>query len=584
MKRQHPQYSNTEFAKDLWHFLKDHKKEFVFVTILLVIGFGLNLVGPIILAKIIDFFATPGKPINTFYIYLGILAGVEIIATLFRRGGKYCSGILSGKIQKDVKIESFQKLIQRDLLWHDTSSTGIKTQKIMEGEHALSRLMSFYKERGVEMVISTIGIIGIFAFFNIKYFLLAILFMTVYLSVEFKLNKKIAEKTYRFKIAKEIATGKAIEFSSNIHTIKSLGLEKSSKNQIVNKENILLNSRNENLRAHNLKWVLTQTISSIFVAIFIFVVGSDILKGALTIGAIVIYITYLSKLRNVLSSISAFSGDLIESKYGLFRMMEIYKAVPEINEDNAKNLNSWNEINVKDLNFKYKTEGVLDNFNLNIKKGEKIGIVGKSGSGKSTFFKLLLKLYLPKKGMIYFNDKPINMIKKDSLIKKIAIVPQETEVFNLSIKDNITISKAGRVDYEKYQEALKASKVDKIISKLENKDLSLIGEKGIRLSGGERQRLGIARAIYKDSDIIIFDEATSNLDYETEKDIQESIDKLKDKTLIVSAHRLPTLKNMDKIIFIDKGKVVESGTYNELLRKRGEFYNLWRKQGAWKLR
>ena len=186
--------------------------------------------------------------------------------------------------------------------------------------------------------------------------------------------------------------------------------------------------------------------------------------------------------------------------------------------------------------------------------------------------------------MIYFNYKPINMIKKDSLIKKIAIVPQETEVFNLSIKDNITISKAGRVDYEKYQEALKASKVDKIISKLENKDLSLIGEKGIRLSGGERQRLGIARAIYKDSDIIIFDEATSNLDYETEKDIQESIDKLKDKTLIVSAHRLPTLKNMDKIIFIDKGKVVESGTYNELLRKRGEFYNLWRKQGAWKLR
>jgi ABC-type multidrug transport system fused ATPase/permease subunit len=582
MKRQHPQYPNVEFAKDIWYFLKAHKKEFIFVTSILIIGFGLTLVRPIIIAKIIDFFAIPGKPLNIFYIFLGSLVGIEILATLFRRYGKYYAGILSGKIQRNVKIESFQKLIQRDLLWHDTSSTGIKTQKIIEGENALSKLMGFYKEKGVEMVVSTIGVLGVFAFFNIKYFLLAILFVTIYLFVEFKLNKKIAEKTYQFKIAKEIAVGKAIEFSSNIHTIKSLGLEKSSKNQIIDKENILLNLRNEHLKAHNFKWILIQVIASIFVATMIFFVGSDILKGALTIGSIVIYITYIGRLQAVLNNFSANSETLIESKYGLFRMMEIYKAVPEINEDNAKNLNSWDEINVKDLNFKYKEEGVLDNFNLNIKKGEKIGIVGKSGSGKSTFFKLLLKLYLPKKGMIYFNDKPINMIKKDSLVKRIAIVPQETEVFNLSIKDNITISRAGRIDYEKYKEALKASKVDKIIAKLENKDLSLIGEKGIRLSGGERQRLGIARAIYKDSDIIIFDEATSNLDYETEKDIQESIDKLEDKTLIVSAHRLPTLRNMDKIIFIDKGKVVESGTYTELLQKRGEFYKLWRKQGAWK--
>tara|TARA_Y100000034_G_C6861095_1_gene391886 strand:- start:527 stop:1390 length:864 start_codon:yes stop_codon:yes gene_type:complete len=160
MKRQHPKYPNTEFAKDLWHFLKDHKREFIFVTILLVIGFGLNLVGPIILAKIIDFFATPGKSISIFYIYLGILAGVEIIATLFRRGGKYCSGILSGKIQKDVKIESFQKLIQRDLLWHDTSTTGIKTQKIMEGESALSKLMiySSSKFEGLKNLVNSTAI------------------------------------------------------------------------------------------------------------------------------------------------------------------------------------------------------------------------------------------------------------------------------------------------------------------------------------------------------------------------------------------------------------------------------------------
>jgi len=262
--------------------------------------------------------------------------------------------------------------------------------------------------------------------------------------------------------------------------------------------------------------------------------------------------------------------------------MGIYKEVPDIKEEGAKNLNAWNSINVRHLKFKYKEGGVLDDFNLNIKKGEKIGIVGKSGSGKSTFFKLLLKLYLPQKGMIYFDNKPITQIKKDSLLKRIAIVPQETEVFNLSVKENIIISRPGRIDYKRYMEALKASKLDKVIYKLKNRDLSLIGEKGVRLSGGERQRLGIARAIYKDSDIIIFDEATSNLDYATENNIQKSIDKLKNKTLIVSAHRLQTLKNMDKIIFIDKGKIIEQGTYEVLLKKRGEFYKLWKKQGAWK--
>ena len=582
MKRQHPNYPNTEFTKDLWHFLKLYKGEFIFLTILLIISSLLGLVPAIILAKIIDLFSSPNISINIFYIYLLFLVGVGITDTIIRHTSKHYLALFTNKIQRYTKVESFEKIMQGDLVWHDKENTGNKIQKISKGESSLGNFMNFYINKGVEIVVNLVGIITIFAFFSLKYALIATIFIICYMFFELRLNKKVAKKSLEINIAKEKASGKTFEFSSNISTIKSLGMELSSNKQIAMQEEKVLLAKKDRRKASTQKWIVVQIIAVLFYSIFIYFVGKDILIGALTIGAIVIYIDYLRRLQGVLNTISSESMNLIDIKYGIFRMMEIYKAVPEINEDNAKNLNSWNEINVKDLNFKYKTEGVLDNFNLNIKKGEKIGIVGKSGSGKSTFFKLLLKLYLPKKGMIYFNDKPINMIKKDSLIKKIAIVPQETEVFNLSIKDNITISKAGRVDYEKYQEALKASKVDKIISKLENKDLSLIGEKGIRLSGGERQRLGIARAIYKDSDIIIFDEATSNLDYETEKDIQESIDKLKDKTLIVSAHRLPTLKNMDKIIFIDKGKVVESGTYNELLRKRGEFYNLWRKQGAWK--
>jgi ATP-binding cassette subfamily B protein len=582
MKGQDLKYTNWEFTKDIWHFVKKRKREFIFLTFTFIIAHSLVLISPIILAKIIDFFTTPGEPISVFYMYLGILTGVEILATIIRLGSKYRFGLFSNRIQKEVKVESFQKLVQKDLIWHDTTTTGINTQKIMEGERALNKIMNFYKEHGISMVVSVIGIIGIFAFFNIKYSLLAILFMFTYLSAEFKFNKRVAQKTLQVKLASEEASGKAIEFSSNIHTIKSLGIEKSSHKQIENKEEILLQAKNANRKVNNMKWIIIQIIASIFTAIFIFMVGGDVLIGVLTVGSIVIYISYLARLHNVLNLISGQATSLIDAKYGIYRMMKIYKEVPDIKEEGAKNLNAWNSINVRHLKFKYKEGGVLDDFNLNIKKGEKIGIVGKSGSGKSTFFKLLLKLYLPQKGMIYFDNKPITQIKEDSLLKRIAIVPQETEVFNLSVKENIIISRPGRIDYKRYMEALKASKLDKVIYKLKNRDLSLIGEKGVRLSGGERQRLGIARAIYKDSDIIIFDEATSNLDYATENNIQKSIDKLKNKTLIVSAHRLQTLKNMDKIIFIDKGKIIEQGTYEELLKKRGEFYKLWRKQGTWK--
>jgi ABC-type multidrug transport system fused ATPase/permease subunit len=302
------------------------------------------------------------------------------------------------------------------------------------------------------------------------------------------------------------------------------------------------------------------------------------LGGALTVGAIIIYVTYINKLKSVLFTVSSESSKLIEIKYSLYRMMEIYKVVPDINEDEAKNLKDWNEIKVEKIGFKYKEEGVIEDFSLKIKKGEKIGIVGKSGCGKSTLFKLLLKLYLPQRGMIYFDRKPINAIKRDSIINKISIVPQETEVFNLSLRENITISGDGRINYPRYKRAIKVSQLSKVISKLKKKDLSLIGEKGVRLSGGERQRLGIARAVYKESDIIIFDEATSNLDYATEKDVQKELDKLKDKTIIISAHRLSTLKSMDKILVMDKGKIIEQGTYEGLLKKKGQFYDLWMKQ------
>ncbi|PIN91166.1 hypothetical protein COU61_02400, partial [Candidatus Pacearchaeota archaeon CG10_big_fil_rev_8_21_14_0_10_35_13] len=327
------------------------------------------------------------------------------------------------------------------------------------------------------------------------------------------------------------------------------------------------------------KWIIIQTVATIFYVLFIYLVGKDILIGTLTAGSIVIYMAYVSKLQRLLNTVSSQSQRMIDIKYGVMRMMEIYNLVPEINEEGAKPLKKWEKIIIKNISFKYKEEGVLKKFNYTINKGEKIGIVGRSGSGKSTLFKLLLKLYLPQEGMIYYDKKPINKLLRESIVQKYSIVPQETEVFNVSLKENIEYSNPEVKNEELYKKALRVSMMEPVVEKLTEKDETLIGEKGVRLSGGERQRLGIARAIYRDSDIIILDESTSNLDYETERRIQEGINKeLIGKTLIISAHRLTTLRGMDRIIVMKNGKIIEEGKYEELLKKKGEFFSLWKEQ------
>ncbi len=578
-------YSNIQLIKDLWHFVKNKKLEFFILTIGLAIAALLGLVPPIIIAKIIDYFVQGGTEARVFYLFLVTLLGVMVAENTIDVGTKYYFNLFTIKIQKQLKVESMQKVLQGDLLWHDKENTGNKMQRVQEGERAIEEFLRFYANQAVSMVITIIGIISVFAFFNIKYAVIGVLYLVIYMSAELKLNKRLAEKVKALKIAQEQASGKAYEFSSNISTVKSLGIEKSSQSQILSKEEEVLEARKERRKASTQKWMVVELISTLFFVIFLFFVGRDVILSILTVGSIVIYVEYIRKLSLTLYIFSNFINFLIEGKFGIARMMEIHRAVQPFEEKATKSLEEWKNITIKDVSFNYKEESVLKDMNLKIERGQKIGIVGKSGSGKSTLFKLLLKLYLPKKGEIYFDNTEIRNLNGDSILKKISVVPQETELFNLSLKDNVTISETNSVNKEKYQTAVSISQVDKIINKLQNRDLSIIGEKGIRLSGGERQRIGIARAIYKDSDIIILDESTSNLDYTTEKNILEKMEsQLKDKTLIISAHRLETLKNMDNILFIEKGKIVEQGTYTELSNKNGKFAKLLKEQKTRKVK
>ncbi len=236
------------------------------------------------------------------------------------------------------------------------------------------------------------------------------------------------------------------------------------------------------------------------------------------------------------------------------------------------------KIEFKKVWFKYKNKWVLRDFNLTINPGERVGLVGASGAGKTTLVNLLMRFYDPARGEILIDGQNIREVTQDSLRESIAFIPQEPTMFNRTVRENIGYGRAD-ASLREIRDAARRASADNFIMATDKKYDSMVGDRGIKLSGGQRQRVAIARAFLKDAPVLILDEATSALDSETEIAIQKSFDDLSaGRTTIAIAHRLSTLRNMDRIVVINHGKILESGTHTQLMRRGGEYARLWRMQ------
>ena len=262
----------------------------------------------------------------------------------------------------------------------------------------------------------------------------------------------------------------------------------------------------------------------------------------------------------------------------------LYTPQMDIDKPNAKSLKIKDpKIEFKNVSFGYNNDdGVFKDLNLYIKAGEKIGLIGYSGAGKSSLVNLLLRYFKTTSGEILIDDQNINYVTQDSLRENIAVIPQDTMLFHRSLLENIRYGRLSATE-EEVIEASKAAHIHEFIIRLPDQYQTYVGERGVKLSGGQRQRISIARAILKNAPILILDEATSSLDSHTEKLIQDSLNFLiesQGKTVIAIAHRLSTLKHMDRVIVMDKGKIIEEGTHNQLLHNhKGLYKKLWEFQG-----
>ena len=403
------------------------------------------------------------------------------------------------------------------------------------------------------------------------------LYMGVYAIVD-KLNKKVEREL--MENAADLQS-QLVESLNSIKTIKQFGIEPYQKNKTDNVFTRVLKTIHKSFKNTMFSSNSSEFISRIFTIILIWSGSYFVISNEITAGELLSFYTLIGFLTSPMASIIN-SNKIIQSALiasdRLFEIMDLERE--ETTEKFDLNIGNIGDIRFESIDFSYGTrKDVFINFSCIFEKGKTTAIVGESGSGKSTISNLLQNLYPLKGGKILIGDYDINYISNYSLRKIVATVPQQISLFSGNVIQNIAIGD----DFPNMELIINICKsigILDFIEELPNGFQTYLGENGALLSGGQKQRIAIARALYKKPEILILDEATSSLDSEAEKLIQNTLMdfKIKEKTLIVIAHRLSTVMFADKILVIEKGNLIEHGSHSELIQKKGKYYSLWEKQ------
>ena len=345
-----------------------------------------------------------------------------------------------------------------------------------------------------------------------------------------------------------------------------------------------MNNFRANMKYAQLSSTLTPTIefvAAVGVSIILWYGGNSVINGSITAGSLVAFLTYAVNISNPIKRLSRVIGNIQKALAAAQRVFDVLD-LPEVikNAPDAKALPKVKgDVRFNDVSFAYnENEEVLSHVSFEVKPGEMIAFVGPSGAGKSTVASLLPRFYDATNGSITIDGQDIRKVTLDSLREQVGIVPQETVLFNGSVYDNILY---GRLDAtrEEVEAAAKAANAHDFIMQLPNGYETMLGDRGMNISGGQRQRISIARAILKNPQILILDEATSALDTESERVVQEALDRLMvGRTSFVIAHRLSTIKNADKIMVLENGQLIEQGNHDELMAMDGLYAHLYKIQ------
>lgn len=495
---------------------------------------------------------------------------------------------LSNNSMKDLREDLFERIISYEVSYFDKNPIGKLVNRITNDVEVLREL---FAEVIVTLFQDFILIIAILiVMFKENFYLasgIAVTFPFIIICIIFfRLKTKKLYLIVREKIA--AMNSFLQEIISQIKIIQIFVAEKKIFNKFKKNNNEFYTSFINQIFINSFFIPILSFFRWFAVSAIIYFGAKGILTHKISFGLLVLFLQYIQSLFRPINDFAEKFDMIISANAAGEKILTVFEEKSKIEKDKSYLIKNFYE-NKKEFNgkidfqnvwFSYKKDQwVLKDINFKINPGETIAIIGETGAGKTTIISLLSKLYEIQRGKILINNNDIKDIPYSILRKNISIVMQDVFLFSKTIKENIILN--NEFDEEKFSFAIKATHIDKLINKYHEKEEKMVAERGATFSAGERQLLSFARALYFDPSILILDEATSNIDSETERLIQDAIKNLiKGRTSIIIAHRLSTIENADKIIVLDKGKIVESGTHDKLIKSRGIYYNLYSLQFA----
>ena len=557
-----------EFWKNIkltWKYTKDQKTTLIKYIIVTILNIIVALLIPILSAQLIV--KLTNKQLYQL-IFIGLI--IYLVENIYN-----IISYLSTRYYQIIRRESYTR-IQKDLGSNilnlevetlDKNSSGVFIQRLTRDTEELSIIFNeiIYE---LDNLITNISIfLAIFIINKIVFIYLIFMILVLYLIEKRKL-KKINVKDKEFREKNERTTGFIGELVRGVRDIKMLNSEDSFMNALEANIKDTNKTRHELQSIYRVYFYISSNIKDLMycmlLILFILLIKSNKLSGA---NALIIY-NFSERVLSVLYSISSIQKRIKSFNLSCKRIYEVIDSdkfkkenfgtthLPHINGD----------FEFKNVHFSYGKEKVLKGINFKVNANETVAFVGKSGAGKTTIFNLLCKMYESQKGTITIDGKNIKKLDKDTIRGNITIISQNPYIFNMTIRENLTLVKENLTEDEMF-EACKLACLHDYIMTLPDKYDTVIGEGGVNLSGGQKQRLAIARAFIQKTEIILFDEATSALDNETQAQIQKAIENMqKDYTILIIAHRLSTIINADRILYIEDGIVKSEGTHKELLK------------------
>src|SRR5680860_197726 len=576
-KPQSANSSRRSFWFDFWVLLRPFRHFFLKIAIISLFIGALDLLKPYLLKVVIDSLNNFDKDRIIFLLKLVVLyLTTEELRSLIHYFSDRKILRLLVEVEYTLGMKAQEKLVSLSLGYHEKQNTGAKIIKIEKGIDKISEFLNNFFWEFLPTVIQLTFTLAALFWSDWRIGLSFLFFSSIFIVIVYWSNHRMYPVRKQIYRDYETASGKMTQSIININAVQSFVQEDRELKEFGKIKNNLRENEDRQWGWMMKIGLVRNAIADIGRATVLFLGVYLVAKGSMTVGSLIFVFTLSETAYAYLYRLTRFYDKMEEGREGVRRLLQLFNASDDIKNKTRGFIPKKiiGKITFKDVSFAYgdNSSTAVSKLNFKISSGSVVALVGPSGGGKTTVARLIYRHYDPQSGNILLDDRDLCSYNLKAFRKFLAIVPQEVEIFDLTVAENISYAKP-EATLAEIKAAARIANAEEFILKLDKGYASLVGERGIKLSGGQRQRLGIARAILANPRILIFDEATSSLDSESERLISDAMKKIsRGRTMIIIAHRLSTIKNADKIIVLENGQVAEEGNHLELARVHGGLY------------